>query len=82
MDNAKITDDFSAGGTGTHDPGPVFIEYPIGAFTATVQLSPKGEFVGIVEIKVNKDFRNFRQKIATKVHPDVADYFKDDESEA
>lgn len=65
--------------TGSHDFNEKqFIVYPFGKYEITVELSSTNQFVGIVEVKVNKDFRSYSQRIAsTKVH-DVEEYYKDE----
>ena len=65
--------------TGSHDfHEKQLVVYPFGRYEITVELTSDNKFVGIVEVKINKDFRSYSQKIAsTKVH-DVEDYYKDE----
>lgn len=39
------------------------IEYPFDRYLVKVGLSPENEFLGIIEINVNKDFRSFSEKL-------------------
>jgi hypothetical protein len=65
--------------TGSHDfHEKQFMLYLFGKYEITVELTSDNKFVGIVEVKINKDFRSYSQKIAsTKVH-DTEDYYKDE----
>ena len=65
--------------TGSHDFYEKKIRvYPFGKYEITVELTSDNKFIGIVEVKINKDFLSYSQKIAsTKVH-DVEDYYKDE----
>lgn len=72
----EFSDSFA---TGSHDFNETkFIVYPFGKYEITVELTSTNEFLGIVEVKVNKDFRSYSQRItSTKVH-DVEEYYKDE----
>lgn len=52
------------------------IKYPFGKFNVTVNVTKNNRFIGISEIKVNKDFRSYKQKIANKGYHDVEDFYK------
>lgn len=52
------------------------ITYPFGKFNVTVDVTKNNKFVGISEIKVNKDFRSYKQKTAVKGYHDVEDFYK------
>ena len=76
----EFTHEFSdAFATGSHDFDETkFIVYPLGKYEITVELTSTNQFVGVVEVKVNKDFRSYSQRItSTKVH-DVEEYYKDE----
>ena len=76
----EFTPEFShAFATGSHDfEATKFIVYPFGKYEITVELTSTNQFVGIIEVKVNKDFRSYSQRLAsTKVH-DVEEYYKDE----
>jgi len=54
------------------------IVYPFEKYEITVELTSTDQFVGIVEVKLNKDFRSYSQKLtSTKTH-DVEEYYKDE----
>jgi hypothetical protein len=67
-------------GTGSHEPLESFttVDYPFDRYTVRVQLSEDGKFIGIVEIRLNTDFMDYRQKIATLAHEDVEKYYQDE----
>ena len=48
-----------------------------GRYTITVRLGPGGEFLGIQEVAVNKDFLSAEHQQSSSVY-DVADLYKDD----
>lgn len=50
--------------------------YPFGKYNITVKLSNKNEFMGISEIRLNKDFRSYKQRLVTKGYHDVEDFYK------
>ena len=56
----------SIGETGTGSKGFIkelkIIEYPFDKYLVKVGLSPENEFLGIIEINVNKDFRSYSEK--------------------
>jgi len=53
------------------------IVYPFGKYEVTVELSPDNKFIGISEIKVNKDFRSYKQRIVSKGFHDVDEFYKE-----
>ena len=55
------------------------LEYPIGEYVVKVLLSPENEFLGIIEIGVDKDFRTHQQRMANVVFHDVDKYYEDNE---
>lgn len=70
-------------GTGDHEPseGAAYkiITYPLGIYEVKIKVDESNVFVGVLEVKANKDFMTFKQRISkTGVH-DVDDYYKDDE---
>ena len=69
-------------GTGEYEPSEEaaykIITYPIGIYEVKIRLDESNVFVGVAEVKANKDFMTFRQGISkTGVH-DVDEYYKDD----
>jgi len=59
-----------------------YIDYPFGIYMIKVALTPDKEFIGIVEVKVNRDFLSHKQKIGVKGFINVDDYYKEEDSEA
>lgn len=53
------------------------VRVPFGQFVISVALSEKNEFLGIVEVSVNEDFRSLRQRLhGVNVH-DVDEFYKE-----
>ncbi|GAI43482.1 unnamed protein product, partial [marine sediment metagenome] len=52
--------------------------YPFDKYLITIKLSPSNEFIGIVEIKVNKDFLSYKQKLPPKGFHDVEEFYKEE----
>ena len=53
------------------------IVYPFGKYEITVRLSLNNEFVGISEVKINKDFLSYKQKISSKGFHDVDEFYRE-----
>lgn len=47
---------------------------PFKQYLIIVKLTTDGRFVGIEEVRVNKDFRSYKQKISQKIHRYVDEY--------
>ena len=64
-------------GTGFHDTTEDYKEivYPFGKYEITVRLSTENEFIGISQVKVNKDFLSYKQKITPKGFHDVVEFY-------
>lgn len=52
------------------------IVYPFGRYEIFVKVSANNEFIGIVEVKVNKDFLSYKQKITPKGFHDVEEFYR------
>ena len=65
--------------TGSHDyKDTKYIVFPFGRYKIIVETTLDDKFIGIVEVKINTDFRSHSQRIAsTKIH-DVEEYYKDE----
>ena len=50
-----------------------FEQYLIG-----VRLTPEGQFIGIEEIAVNKDFRSFKQKNSQRIIHFIDEYYPEE----
>lgn len=66
-------------GTGSHEAPEKYklIVYPFGKYLITIKLSPNNEFVGIEEVKINKDFLSYKQKIPSKGFHDVEEFYRE-----
>ncbi len=53
------------------------ILYPFGPYEVLIRISNSGEFVEIVEIRLNKDFRDFKQKAESRGYHDVSDIYEE-----
>lgn len=64
--------------TGSHDSRPNFrlVQFPIDRFEIVVRLSESNQFMGIEEIRVNKEFMEFAKKSPRGYH-DVDDYYRE-----
>lgn len=54
-----------------------FIQYPLDKYIIKVELTEDNKFVGISEVRVNKDFLDYKQKITTKGFHDVEEYYRE-----
>ena len=52
------------------------ILYPFGPYEVLIKLLNSGEFVEILEIRINKDFRDFKQKTQSRGYHDVSDIYE------
>ena len=66
-------------GTGGHRTPEDFKEivYPFHKYEITVKVSLDNEFIGISKVKVNKDFRSYKQRIVSKGFHDVDEFYKE-----
>jgi len=46
-------------------------------YEITIRLTEDDKFIDILEIKINKDFRNFKQKMNSLGHFNVDQYYED-----
>jgi hypothetical protein len=53
------------------------VVYPFGRYLITIKLSLNNEFIGIEEVKVNKDFLSYKQKIPSKGFHDVEEFYRE-----
>ena len=60
----------------TADSGSRLVVYPIGPYEVVLQFTTDGVFQGVVEVRVNADFRSIRQKIASTPYHDVDEFYK------
>lgn len=53
------------------------ILYPFDKYQIKIKLTPSNEFIGIIEIKVNKEFLSHKQKITSQGFLDVEEFYKE-----
>ena len=51
------------------------VSYPFDKYEIKVKVSPSNEFLGIVEVGVNKDFLSQKQKTSLKGYHDVDKFY-------
>ncbi len=51
------------------------IVFPLGKYQIKIILTPTNEFIEVVEVKINKEFLSHKQKIASRGHTDVDEYY-------
>jgi hypothetical protein len=68
----------SSTGSHQHDNNYKEIIYPFGKYEVKVVVDEYGKFLGINEIKINKDFRSIQQKISSAGYVDVEDLYKEE----
>jgi hypothetical protein len=65
--------------TGSHDEFEdvdyKLITYPFGRYEIKIKLTPRNEFIEIVEIKINKDFLSYKQKLSTQEIHEVDEFY-------
>jgi hypothetical protein len=78
--NTTDYDELKSIGTGSHDELDNFkiITYPFDRYQIKVKLTPNNEFIGITEIKINKDFLSHKQRMATLGFHDVEEFYRDE----
>ncbi|MFX0102783.1 MAG: hypothetical protein ACFFCS_24660 [Candidatus Hodarchaeota archaeon] len=57
------------------------IEYPFDKYILKIELSEKNEFLRVLEIKINKDFRTIKEKILHSDDFDAMQYYLDEQLE-
>jgi len=53
------------------------IVFPFDRYLITVKLTPDDKFIGIVEVRINKDFLSFQQKATPKGSHDVDEFYRE-----
>lgn len=53
------------------------IPYTFDMYEIKVKLSPRNEFLGIVEVKVNKDFLSHKQRLGIQSYLDANEYYRE-----
>lgn len=55
--------------------GDQTIVYPFGQYEILIRLSQNGQFIEVVEIRINKDFRSYSQRISSMGHHNVEQFY-------
>ena len=68
---------FKKAGTGSHDVPENYktIIYPFDKYQIKIKVTPNNEFIGITEVKINKDFLSYKQKTSIKGYHDVDKFY-------
>lgn len=70
--------DVTKGSTGSLGSPPFkIVAYQFGEYEITVALTPNDEFLGILEIKLNKDFVSYRKRLTPLGYHDVDEFYRD-----
>ena len=66
-------------GTGSGDIEKIgkTLDYKFGKYIIKIALSDNNEFRGITELKINKDFLEFKKKSTPKGFHDVEEFYKE-----
>ena len=66
-------------GTGSHDEPDDYkiIPYTFDKYQIKIKLTPSNEFIGIIEVKINKEFLSYKQKITPKGYHDVDEFYRE-----
>lgn len=72
-------DSFTKKATGNLGKGEEYsiISYIFDMYEIKVKVSPNNEFLGIVEVEVNKDFLSYKQRLNRQSYPDVSKYYRE-----
>jgi len=72
-------DRFRDWGTGSHDTPMDYkiIVYPFDKYEIVVKVSHDNKFIEILEVRINKDFRSYKQKIASQDFHDVEEFYRE-----
>lgn len=63
-------------GTGFKDSDEyLIVDYPFDKYVVKVKLTLNHEFIGILEIKINKEFLDFKQKMTSQGYHDVDEFY-------
>lgn len=64
-------------GTGSREDFEEYklITYPFDKYQITIKLTPTNEFIEILEVKINKEFLSYKQKITPQGFHDVEEFY-------
>jgi len=68
-------------GTGNHgvEEDYKIVVFPFDRYEITIKLSQDNKFCDILEVKINEDFRSYKQKIASRGFHDVEKFYVEKE---
>jgi len=66
-------------GTGSHEEPDDYkiVVYPFDKYQIKVKLTTSNEFIGIIEVKINKEFLSHKQKVASQGFHDVDEFYRE-----
>lgn len=66
-------------GTGSHEEPDDYkiVVYPFDKYQIKVKLTTSNEFIGITEVKINKEFLSHKQKVASQGFHDVDEFYRE-----
>ena len=53
------------------------ITYPLDKYEIKIRVGKNGEFIGVEEIKINKNFIDYKQQSSNKGYHDVSEYYSE-----
>lgn len=62
--------------TGDNGVSSTILAVPFDRYEIVLELGPHREFLGIVEVRVSKDFRSVQQKVESVNYHDVSDLYE------
>ena len=65
--------------TGSHNDNNKYkiIIYPFDKYEIKIKLTQSNEFVEILEIRINKDFLNYKHKMSPQGYHDVEEFYQE-----
>jgi len=63
--------------TGSIDTKFKLLEQNFGPYTILLRLKENNEFIDIVEVRIEKDFRSIKERIESRSFHDVSDLYKE-----
>lgn len=79
IEEEVIEEELRKEGTGGQGISPSYkdIIYLFGKYEIKVRLTPDNEFIGIIEVKVNKNFLSYKQKLTPNSFHDVEEFYRE-----
>lgn len=53
------------------------VVYPFMQYEIVMRLADSGRLIDVIEVRMNKDFRDYRQKLIGPLYHDVTDLYED-----